>query len=74
MLHPYRRFFLHNPNKSITFAPGLSRIITFSSAVSASTIIAIGKAFGDDDVDVYSEGENLMKLVFCNYKYEALEK
>jgi hypothetical protein len=47
--------------------------ITYSGAVSASTIIAICKAFGDDDVDVYSEGENIMKLVFCNYKYEALE-
>lgn len=46
--------------------------ITFSGGVSATTLIAISKAFGDDDPDVYGDGENSIELVFINNKYDCL--
>ena len=46
--------------------------LTFSGAVSASTIIAIGEAFGDDDPNVFGEGKNTILVVFCNEKYDCL--
>jgi hypothetical protein len=46
--------------------------ITFSGGVSASTIIAIGEAFGDDSPNVFGEGENTISIVFCNEKFDCL--
>jgi len=46
--------------------------ITFSGGVNASTLIAISEAFGDDDPDVYGDGENSINIVFCNNKYDCL--
>lgn len=46
--------------------------VTFAGAVSASTIIAIGKEFGDDDPNVYSNGRNSIQLVFVNENHEEL--
>ena len=46
--------------------------ITFSGGVNASTLIAISEAFGDNDPDVYGNGENSINIVFCNKKYDCL--
>lgn len=46
--------------------------LTLSSGVSASTIIAIGEAFGDDDPDVFGNDESTFTIVFINYKYDCL--
>lgn len=46
--------------------------ITFKGAVYASTIFAIGKAFGDNDPNVYGDGDNTIKIVVSNEKYECL--
>ena len=46
--------------------------ITFSGGVNASTLIAISEAFGDNDPDVYGNGENSIIIVFCNKKYDCL--
>ena len=46
--------------------------ITFSGGVNASTLIAISEAFGDNDPNVYGNGENSIKIVFCNDKYDCL--
>lgn len=46
--------------------------ITFTGGVNASTIIDIGKAFGDDDPDVYAVAKNTINIVFVNTKYENL--
>ena len=46
--------------------------ITFSGGVKASTLIAISKAFGVDDPDVYGDGENSINIVFSNNKYDCL--
>ena len=46
--------------------------ITFSGGVKASTLIAISKAFGADEPDVYGDGENSINIVFCNNKYDCL--
>ena len=46
--------------------------ITFSGGINASTLIAISEAFGDNDPDVYGNGENSIKIVFCNKKYDCL--
>ena len=46
--------------------------VTFVGAVSASTIIAIGREFGDDDPNVYSVGKNTFQLVFVNENHKEL--
>ena len=46
--------------------------ITFSGGVNASTLIAISEAFGDDDPNVYGNGENSINIVFSNNKYDCL--
>ena len=46
--------------------------ITFKGAVYASTIIAIGNAFGDNDPNVYGDGDNTINIVVSNEKYECL--
>ena len=46
--------------------------ITFSGGVNASTLIAISEAFGDDDPNVYGDGENSINIVFSNNKYDCL--
>ena len=46
--------------------------ITFKGGVYASTIIAIGKAFGDEEPTVYGDGDNTIKIVVSNEKYECL--
>ena len=47
--------------------------ITFSGAVSASTFIAISEAFGDNDPDVYANGENLFEVVLSNHIKELID-
>lgn len=46
--------------------------VTFVGAVSASTIIAIGQEFGDNDPNVYSVGKNTIQLVFVNENHKEL--
>ena len=47
--------------------------VTFTGAVGASTIIAIGEAFGEkNDPNVYAVGDNTLNIVFVNEKYDCL--
>ena len=46
---------------------------TISGAVSARAIINIGEAFADNnEPDVYAVGDNTLKFVFVNEKYDCL--
>ena len=47
--------------------------VTFTGAVGASAIIAIGEAFGDNNnPNVYAVGDNTLNIVFTNEKYDCL--
>lgn len=47
--------------------------VTISGAVSARAIINIGEAFADNnEPDVYAVGDNTLKFVFVNEKYDCL--
>ena len=46
--------------------------VTFTGGVYASTIIAIGEAFGDDDPNVHGVSDNTVNIVFVNEKYQVL--
>ena len=52
---------------------GICIIVTISGLVSADTIIAISKTFGDRSPNVYAVGNNLLRLTFSNIKYDALK-
>jgi len=60
--------------KDIEFDDGGNIIyVRFTGAVSASTFIAISKAFGDNDPDVYANGENLFEVVLSNHIEELID-
>ena len=46
--------------------------ITFTGAIGASAIIAIGEAFGNNNPNVYAVGEDTLNIVFVNEKYDCL--
>ena len=46
--------------------------ITFTGGVSASTLIVIAKAFGDNDPNVYGVDKSTLNIVFRNEKYDCL--
>lgn len=43
--------------------------VTFTGCFTKEALEAIGKAFGDNNPDVYSEGDRVQKIVFINDKY-----
>lgn len=58
--------------KQQIFEMGKELFITFKGGVYASTIIAIGKAFGDEEPTVYGDGDNTINIVVSNEKYECM--
>lgn len=60
--------------KDIEFDDGGNIIyVRFAGGVSASTFIAISEAFGDNDPDVYANGENLFEVVLSNHIEELID-
>ena len=48
--------------------------ITFTGAVAASIIMAIGEEFGDNEPDVYGVGDDIIKVIVTNHKHQELHQ